>query len=113
MVTRPGALPLLRNLTNLMSVWASTSSTSSCALPTSNKILMIILYELVDVIEVTRIKMFTLYAEVPFERFGKELRFVSVCTGDFVVLVQCWIIALTLWLEEVHDFALTLAWIGL
>ena len=36
MVLGPGALPILGNLTNLMSVWASTSSTSSCSLPTSN-----------------------------------------------------------------------------
>ena len=43
---------------------------------------MIILYEFVDFIKVIRIKMFTLYAEVPFDRFGKELRFVSICLGD-------------------------------
>ena len=36
MLLGPGALPLLRNLTNLMSVWASTSATSSCSFPTSN-----------------------------------------------------------------------------
>ena len=36
MLSGPGALPLLRNLTNLMSVWASTSATSSCSFPTSN-----------------------------------------------------------------------------
>ena len=64
---------------------------------------MIILYELVDFIEVIRIKMFAFYAEVPlstavpFDRFSKELCFVSVCLGDFVVAAQCWIIALTLW----------------
>ena len=50
---------------------------------------MIILNELVDFIKVIRIKMFALYAEVPFNRFGKELRFVSVCLGDFVVVAQC------------------------
>ena len=53
---------------------------------------MIILYELVDFIEVIRIKMFALYAEVSFDRFGKELR-------DFVVVAQCWIAALTLRFE--------------
>ena len=76
---------------------------------------MTILYELVDFIEVImiRIKMFALYAEVPLDRFGKELRFVSVCHGDFVVVSQCWIISLTLWLEEVLDFARRLTWIGL
>ena len=73
---------------------------------------MIILYELVDFIEMIGIKMFTLYAEMPFERFGKKLRFVSACLSDFVVVAQCWIIALTLWLEEVLDFAPRLAWIG-
>ena len=49
--------------------------------------------------------MFALYAEVPFDRFGKELRLVSVCLGGFVVVAQCWINPLTLWLEEVLDFA--------
>ena len=36
MVSGPGALHLLRNLTNLMRVGASTSATSSCSFPTSN-----------------------------------------------------------------------------
>ena len=72
---------------------------------------MIILCGLVDFTEMIRIKMFALYAEVPFDIFGKELRFVGVCLGDFVA--QCWIIALSLWLEKVLDFALGLAWIGL
>ena len=75
--------------------------------------LMIILYELVDFIEVIRIKMFAFYPEMPFNRFGKKLRFVSVCLGDFVVVAQCWIISLTLWLEKVLEFAPRLAWIGL
>ena len=44
---------------------------------------MVILYELVDFIEVIRIKMFTLYAEVPFDRFGKELRFVGFVLATF------------------------------
>ena len=57
---------------------------------------MIILYELIDFIKVIRIKMFALNAEVSFDRFGTELRFVGFCLGDFVVVVQCWIIALTL-----------------
>ena len=55
---------------------------------------MIILYEFVDFIEVIRIKVFALFAEVPFDRFSNELRFVGVCLGDFVVVAQCWIIAL-------------------
>ena len=53
---------------------------------------MIILYELAEFIKVIQIKMFSLYTEVPFDRFG----FVGVCLGDFVVVAQCWIIALTL-----------------
>ena len=77
------------------------------------KIPMIILYELVGFIKVIRIKMFALYAEVSFDRFGKELSFIGVCLGDFVVVAQRWIVALTLWLEKVLDFALRLAWIGL
>ena len=74
---------------------------------------MIILYELINFIEVIQIKMFALFAEVPFDRFCKELRFVCVCLGDFVIMAQCWIIALTLWLEKVLDFARRLTWIGL
>ena len=73
---------------------------------------MIILYEFADFNKVIRIKMFVLYAEVSFDRFGKELRFVSVCLGDFVVVARCWMIALTLWFEEVLDFASRLACIG-
>ena len=52
---------------------------------------MIIRYESVDFIKVIRIKMITLYAEVPFDRFGEELRFVGICLGDFVVVAYCWI----------------------
>ena len=43
---------------------------------------MIILYEFVDLMEVIRIKMIAFYAEMPFDRFGKELRFVGVSLGD-------------------------------
>ena len=74
---------------------------------------MIILYELADFVKVIRVKMSDLYAEVSFDRFGKELRFIGVCLGKFVVVVQCWIVALTLRLEEVSDFALRLAWMAL
>ena len=74
---------------------------------------MNILYELVDFIKMIRIKMFTLYAEVPFDSFSKELRFVGVCLGDFVVMVQCWIITLTIWLEKVLGFVPRLDWISL
>ena len=74
---------------------------------------MIMLCELVDFTEVIQTKMFAFYAEVPFNRFSKELRFVCVCLGDFVIMMQCWIITLTLWLEEVFDFVPRIAWIGL
>ena len=74
---------------------------------------MIILYEFVDFIKVIRIKMFALYAEVPFDRFGKGLRFVGVYLGGFFVVVQCWIIVLTLWLKKVLDLEPRRAWIGL
>ena len=50
---------------------------------------MIILYELVDFIKVIRNKMFSLYAEVLFDSFGKELHFVGICLGDFVIVAQC------------------------
>ena len=42
------------------------------------KISMIILDEFADVIKVIRIKMVAFYAKMPLDRFGKELRFVSV-----------------------------------
>ena len=45
---------------------------------------MIILDEFIDLIKVIRIKMVAFYAEMPFDRFGKELRFVGVGLGDFV-----------------------------
>ena len=72
---------------------------------------MIIIYEFVDFIKVVQIKMFAFYAKVPFNRFSKELCFVGVCLVDFVIVAQCWIIALTLW--SVFDFAPRLTWIGL
>ena len=57
---------------------------------------MIILNEFVDFIKVIGIKMIAFYAETPLDRFGKELRFISVGLGDFVRVVQSWIVALTL-----------------
>ena len=66
---------------------------------------MIILDEFVDFIKVIRIKMIAFYAEVPLDRFGKELRFIRVSLGDFVRMVQSWIVALTLRLKEVLNFA--------
>ena len=75
---------------------------------------MIILYELIDFIEVIRIKMFALDAEFSTDRpIQQELHFVGICLGDFVVVAQCWIVALTLRLEEVFDFAPRLARIAL
>ena len=69
------------------------------------KILIIIRYEFVDLIEVIRIKMDALDAKVPFDRFCKELRFVSVGLRDFASVLKSWIVALTLWLKEVFDSA--------
>ena len=68
---------------------------------------MIILDEFIDFIKVIPIKIKTLafYAEMPLNRFGKELRFVSVSLGDFVCVAQSRIIVLTLWLKEVLNFA--------
>ena len=57
---------------------------------------MIILDEFVDFIKVIRIKVVAFYAKMPLDRFGKDLRFVSVSFGDFVRIVQSSIIALTL-----------------
>ena len=63
--------------------------------------------------KVIQIKVIAFYAEVPFDRFGKELRFVSVGLGDFISVVPSWIIALTLWLKEVLNFAPRLIGVGL
>ena len=61
---------------------------------------MIILNKFVDVMEVIQIKVVAFYAEVFLNRFGKELRFVSVSLGDIVCVAQSWIIALTLGLRK-------------
>ena len=66
---------------------------------------MVILNEFVDFIKVIRIKMIAFYGEMPLDRFGKELRFTSVGLGDFVRVVQSWIVALTLRLKEILNFA--------
>ena len=65
---------------------------------------MNILDEFVDFIKVIRIKMIAFYAEMSLNRFSKELRFVSVSHGDFVRVVQGWIMTLTFQLKEVLDF---------
>ena len=49
--------------------------------------------------------MDALDAKVPFDRFSKELRFVSVGLGDFASVLQSCIVALTLWLKKVFDSA--------
>ena len=74
---------------------------------------MIVLNEFIDLMKVIRIKMVALYAEMPFDRFSKELRFVSVGLADFVCVAQSWIIALTILLEEVLNFAPRLIRVGL
>ena len=66
---------------------------------------MNILDEFVDFIKVIQIKMIAFYAEMSPNRFGKELRFISVGLGYFVRVVQSWIVALTLRLKEVLNFA--------
>ena len=68
------------------------------------KIFIIILYKLVDLIEVVLIKVVTLNAKVSFDRFGKELRLISVSLGSFYVKSQSRIIKLALCFEEVFDF---------
>ena len=66
---------------------------------------MIIFDQFVDFIKVIQIEMIALYAKMFLNRFGKELSFISVSLGDFVRVVQSWIIALTLWLKKVLNFA--------
>ena len=65
-------------------------------------------YELVDFITVIRIKIFALYAELSFDGFSAF--FIGVRLDDLVVVGQSWIVAFTLGLEEVLDFAPRLAW---
>ena len=74
---------------------------------------MIILDEFIELMKVIRIKMISFYAEMLFDRFGKELRFVGVGLGDLVCKAQSWIVALTLRLKEVLDFAPRLVRVGL
>ena len=69
---------------------------------------MIILDEFVDFI-----KMIAFYAKMSLDRFGKELRFISVRLGDFVRVVQSWIVALAPRLKEILDFARRLVGVGL
>ena len=49
---------------------------------------MIVLDEYIDLMKVILIKMVAFYAEMPFDRFGKELCFVGVSLGDFVCVAQ-------------------------
>ena len=74
---------------------------------------MIILDEFVDFFKVIRIKMVAFYAEMSLDRFGKELRFISVSLGDFVRVVQSWIVALTSRFKEILDFVPRLVGVGL
>ena len=57
--------------------------------------------------------MITFYVEMMFDRFGKELRFVGIGLGNFVCLVQSWIIAVTLLLTKVLNFVPRLVGVGL
>ena len=68
------------------------------------KVFIIILYKLVELIEVFQIKVITLNAKVSFDRCGKKLCIICVSLGDFCTETQCWIITLTLWLEKVFNF---------
>ena len=88
-VSGPGALPLLRNLTNLINEgWGINichelmfiSNVKSIVIWVLRriKISMIILDEFVDFIKVIRIKMVAFYSKMPLDRLGKELRFVRV-----------------------------------
>ena len=76
------------------------------------KTLIIILYKLVDLIEVFRFKVITLNAKVSFDRFGKKLHLTCVSLGGFRIETQCQIIALTLWFEKVFNFTPRLSMIS-
>ena len=81
------------------------------------KISMIILDEFVDFIKVIRIEMITLCAKCFSTDSAKSCALSALVLpgslGEFVRLVQSWIIALTLWLKKVLNFALRLVRIGL
>ena len=68
------------------------------------QVFMIILYKLVDLIEVFQIKVITLNAKVSFDRFSKELRLICISLGGFCIEMKCWVIVLTLWFEKVFNF---------
>ena len=74
---------------------------------------MIILNEFTDLMKVIRIKMVAFNVEMSLNKCSKKLRFVSVSLGDFVRVVQSWIIALTLRLKKVLNFAPRLVGVGL
>ena len=74
---------------------------------------MINLNEFVDFIKVIRIKMIAFYTEMSLDRFGKELRLISISLGDFVRVVQSWIVVLTPRLKEILDFAPRFVGVGL
>ena len=78
MVSGPGALPLLRNLTNLVRVWGINIGHKLVLISHVKpviiwvlrgiKVLIIILYEFVDLIKVIRIKMDALDAQSAFRQ---------------------------------------------
>ena len=57
--------------------------------------------------------MIAFYAQMSLDRFGKELRFISVSLGDFFRVVQSWIVALAPRLKEILDFAPRFVGVGL
>ena len=110
MLLVPGTLPCLRNLTILMSVYISHKIVIIIHVHSvvirffrKIKIFIIILYKMVDAIEVFGIKMITLYATVSFDRSDKELCLICIGLGDFHIEMQCKIITLILWPEQISD----------
>ena len=57
------------------------------------KISLIILDEFIEFTKVIQIKMIAFYAEMSLERLGKELHLISIGFGDFVHMVESWIVA--------------------
>ena len=84
MLSGPGALPHLRNLTILLSVSEYVNigpfHVRSVVIGVFRriKIFIIILYKLVDLIEVFRIKVITLNNKVSFNKLDKQLRLICV-----------------------------------
>ena len=115
------ALPLLRNLTNL--VFGRQRRPQAHARfphqicshlgPQEDKNTYDMLDEFIDLIKVILIKMVAFYAEIPFDRLGKECALSALVSATLFAWRRVGYSALTLGLKEVLNFAPRLAGVGL